>query len=75
MSQRNAELVKRISNYEQIYKTIPYNDKILTLSDYELFIDFRLSTYIKRVDNIFRMVLPIIFLPILDIYYLMKRNC
>lgn len=58
---KSIEQVKKISNYEQIYKTIPYNDKILTLSDYELFIDFRLNTYIKRVDNVFRMILPIIF--------------
>jgi hypothetical protein len=58
---RNREEVKKISDYEQIYKTIPYNDKILTLSDYELFIDFRLNTYIKRIDNVFRMILPIIF--------------
>ena len=29
---RNIEVVKKISNYEQIYKTIPYNDKILSLS-------------------------------------------
>ena len=58
---KSIEQVKKISNYEQIYKTIPYNDKILTLSDYELFIDFRLNTYIKRIDNVFRIILPIIF--------------
>jgi len=44
-----------------IHKTIPYNDKILALSEYELFIYYRLTIYIKRVDNFFRIFLPIIF--------------
>jgi hypothetical protein len=44
-----------------IQKTIPYNDKILALSEYELFIYYRLTIYIKRADNFFRMILPIIF--------------
>ena len=49
-------------NFQNYVKTIPYNDKLLKLTYKERLVYGELIKWVKYIDNVFRVLMPIIFL-------------
>ena len=49
-------------NFQNYVKTIPYNDKLLKLTYKERLVYGELIKWVKFIDNVFRVLMPIIFL-------------
>jgi hypothetical protein len=49
-------------NFQNYVKTIPYNDKLLKLTYKERLVYGELIKWVKCIDNVFRVLMPIIFL-------------
>jgi hypothetical protein len=49
-------------NFQNYIKTIPYNDKLLKLTYKERLVYGEMIKWVKFIDNIFRVLMPIIFL-------------
>ena len=49
-------------NFQNYVKTIPYNDKLLKLTYKERLVYGELIKWVKFIDNVFRVLMPVIFL-------------
>ena len=49
-------------NFENYIKTIPYNDKLLKLTYKERLVYGEMIKWVRFIDNIFRVLMPVIFL-------------
>ena len=49
-------------NFQNYIKTIPYNDKLLKLTYKERLVYGEMIKWVRYIDNIFRVLMPIIFL-------------
>ena len=49
-------------NFQNYIKTIPYNDKLLKLTYKERLVYGEMIKWVRYVDNIFRVLMPVIFL-------------
>ena len=49
-------------NYSNYIKTIPYDDKLLKLTYKERLVYGEMIKWVRYFDNIFRVIMPIIFL-------------
>jgi len=54
---------------DNIIKTIDYNDTYLTLTYKEILIFNEIESFVKKIDNIFRCLIPLIFIICISVIY------
>ena len=57
-----SSLSSHYDNFQNYIKTIPYNDKLLKLTYKERLVYGEMIKWVRFIDNIFRVLMPIIFL-------------